>query len=110
MLAQRRTRPFPTDTEYPTLLEELQAMAAAGLVSLQIDSEGEMRVAVIPAASRATQGSSCWNGCKSSTLPAPRSSTRSARDDRGLFSPSPPLRQRVIPPLPLALAPHSRHT
>jgi hypothetical protein len=55
MLAQLRTRPLPTDTEYPTLLDELQAMAAAGLVSLQIDSEGEMRVGD---ASRATQGPS----------------------------------------------------
>ncbi len=58
MLAQVRTRPFPTDTECPTLLDELHAMAAAGLVSLQIDSEGEMRVALIPDASRAAQGPS----------------------------------------------------
>jgi hypothetical protein len=37
-------------TEVPTLLDELRALAAQGLVKLQFDSEGELRVALGPEA------------------------------------------------------------
>jgi hypothetical protein len=56
MVAPPRTRIVRTDAEYPTLIYELQAMAAAGLVSLEIDSRGEMRVAALPG--RVPQGPS----------------------------------------------------
>jgi hypothetical protein len=48
MVAPPRPRIVRTDAEYPTLIYELQAMAAAGLVSLEIDSRGEMRAAALP--------------------------------------------------------------
>lgn len=41
-----RARTHQTRTEFPTVLEELHAMADAGFVSLHVDLKGDVRVAV----------------------------------------------------------------
>jgi hypothetical protein len=62
MATQYRARKRREDTDIPTLLDELRAMAAQGLVGLQFDWEGELRVALGPEAHKDTGASQAVQG------------------------------------------------